>query len=256
MNVISALAVVSSIAPSYELYSVCFARVESAPARAFIVDPELPKRIPVTFAIHVIQGADRTVLIDTGFERHQVAAGWKLTEHQSIVELLRKIDVQTDDVTDVILTHAHWDHWQGLGHFPRASIWLSKRMASGAPPRLASMLRKRSKQVQRIGVDGSDIAPGIRAVPVGLHTPGFQYVEVRVDGKLWIFSSDLAPLYRNFDRLRPTGQTASARRTLKWMATILERVDGDAQRIIPSHDPQLCRGQTTFQHKLLRRERE
>ncbi|MEL6761666.1 MAG: MBL fold metallo-hydrolase, partial [Myxococcota bacterium] len=130
MSIIGALAVVSSITPSYELHSVCFARVESAPARAFIVDPELPKRIPVTFAIHVIRGSDRTVLIDTGFERHQVADGWKLSEHRSVVELLREIGVEPDDITDVILTHAHWDHWQGLGNFPQATVWLSKRMAA------------------------------------------------------------------------------------------------------------------------------
>lgn len=215
---------------------------------------------PVAFAIHVIRGADRIILIDTGFERHQVADGWKLSEHRSVVELLREIGVEPDDITDVILTHAHWDHWQGLGNFPQATVWLSKRMAASAPPRLASMLRKRSKQVQRIDGDGGDVAPGIRAIPVGLHTPGFQYVEVRVGKELWIFSSDLAPLHRNFERMRSTGQTASSRRTLKWMATILERVDRDAQRIIPSHDPHLCRGHSTFKHELgedhRRRERQ
>ena len=37
-----------------------------------------------------------------------------------------KLGVAPDDITDIIITHLHWDHADGVSLFPNAHIWIQK----------------------------------------------------------------------------------------------------------------------------------
>ena len=39
---------------------------------------------------------------------------------------LAKVALKPEDITDIILTHPHWDHIDGIGLFPKAHIWIQK----------------------------------------------------------------------------------------------------------------------------------
>lgn len=83
------------------------------------------------------------------------------------------------------------------------------------------------------------VAPSVIVVPTGLHAPGFQYVVVRSGEDAWVLASDVAPLWSNFERRKPTGQTSDPRRTLAVQDAMLELVGGDLSRIIPGHEPRI-----------------
>ena len=39
---------------------------------------------------------------------------------------MARAGVKPEDITDVIITHMHWDHADGMDLFPKARIWLQK----------------------------------------------------------------------------------------------------------------------------------
>ena len=40
--------------------------------------------------------------------------------------VLQKLGLKAEDITDIILSHPHWDHCDGIGLFPNAHIWIQK----------------------------------------------------------------------------------------------------------------------------------
>ena len=40
--------------------------------------------------------------------------------------LVTHLGVKPEDVTDIFITHMHWDHADGMDLFPKARIWLQK----------------------------------------------------------------------------------------------------------------------------------
>ena len=44
----------------------------------------------------------------------------------SPVRMLAELGVQPDDVTDIVISHAHFDHMGSIGKFPKAQIYIQK----------------------------------------------------------------------------------------------------------------------------------
>ena len=40
--------------------------------------------------------------------------------------LLQRINVYPSDITDIIMTHPHYDHIGGINLFPKAKVWMQK----------------------------------------------------------------------------------------------------------------------------------
>src|SRR5271170_6579095 len=83
------------------------------------------------YFVWVLRRSDRSFVIDTGFGR-EAAARRKRNWLRCPVESLRLIGVDPDAVTDVIVTHLHYDHAGNLDRFPCASFHLQDRDLSYA----------------------------------------------------------------------------------------------------------------------------
>jgi glyoxylase-like metal-dependent hydrolase (beta-lactamase superfamily II) len=62
--------------------------------------------------------------VDSGSYREQFLKQWKPKDLVKPSEALVGLGVRPEDVTDVIITHMHWDHADGMDLFPKARIWL------------------------------------------------------------------------------------------------------------------------------------
>jgi glyoxylase-like metal-dependent hydrolase (beta-lactamase superfamily II) len=114
---------------------------------------------PVSFEVRsfAVAGTDGIVLVDTGTPG---SAG-------SIGRAIASLGAQWSDVTDIVLTHRHFDHVGGLPEaadlVPRASLWAG---AGDAPEIIADGRRdvRPLAESQRIG--------GLRVLATPGHTPG------------------------------------------------------------------------------------
>jgi glyoxylase-like metal-dependent hydrolase (beta-lactamase superfamily II) len=228
----------------YRLFALCIGRSLRARRGLFIADPSLPKFIEVTFSFWVLESADRIILIDSGFINRKMVDSWEIKDFKTPDKALQWISIRPQQVTDVIITHSHWDHMGGISLFPNARLWINQIELDALKKRNGDKLPRafaRAAQNNRLCVTRAiqSIAPSVVVVPAGMHTPGLQYVVVGQDTKPWVFASDIAPLFVNFRRRKPTGQSSDAASTLKVQDTILELVEGDLRRIVPGHEPSI-----------------
>src|SRR5690606_35771727 len=87
-------------------------------------------RVDLPFSFDLARQGDRNVLIDTGFMQDEHSSGFSLrfgVPHWiSPVRMLAEIGVAAEAVTDVVLTHAHFDHMGSISQFPNAQIHIQK----------------------------------------------------------------------------------------------------------------------------------
>src|SRR6185503_4697106 len=73
------------------------------------------------------RGAGRIVVVDAGFHRDRYIQQWKPVDFVRPSDALTAgLGIKPEDVTDVVITHSHWDHADGADLFPRAKIWIQK----------------------------------------------------------------------------------------------------------------------------------
>src|SRR5207253_398864 len=75
----------------------------------------------------VLRGPDRrTVLVDAGFYRPRHVKDPRVADYTRPDKALGGLGIKPEDVTDVIVTHMHWDHADGADLFPNARVWIQK----------------------------------------------------------------------------------------------------------------------------------
>lgn len=156
-------------------------------------------------AAHVaIAGA--SILIDLGFDDPSDQSPWKEPQHHrtpGIQAGLASIGVQPEDVTHVLVTHAHGDHFaggavDGRPRFPRAAVCLGRADWEGNPARSQAdaMLDRHLGTIERAGllqlVDGEhEVVPGVTMIHAPGESRGHSIVRVASGGQTFYFLGDL-----------------------------------------------------------------
>jgi glyoxylase-like metal-dependent hydrolase (beta-lactamase superfamily II) len=150
--------------------------------------------------------------LDPNFKRRY---GVEQQEHMLLGSLKERGFLQ-EDVTDIVISHLHFDHAGGLlsgweeGRepallFPRAAFHIGKaaweRATHPHPRDRASFIPSLHRQLEQSGrlhlVTGVEALPfdglEVRFFPSEGHTPGLLCADLRFDGNRLVFPSDLIP---------------------------------------------------------------
>jgi N-acyl homoserine lactone hydrolase len=126
-------------------------------------------------SVNLIRGEQLT-LVDVGYQNRR-----ELVEAR-----LAAIGVRPEEITRIVLTHAHWDHSLNLAYFPNAEVFInadeyeySQQPHPGdwATPAYIGDMINRAKKVTQLR-DGDELEAGVRVMAVPGHSPGSQAVLV------------------------------------------------------------------------------
>lgn len=245
-------AVVLSASPViYEVYAVEFASVPFA-VRNLVAGADRERSVDIAFTVWVAKGGGRTVLVDAGFYRDKFIQQWKPRHYVKPSEALRAgLGIAPEDVTDIIVSHSHWDHVDGVDLFPKAVIHIQKAeyeyyigpqgevlKSGGVDVDDAKMLAalKAAGRVQFVDGDAKEILPGIRVYLGGKHTFASQFAGVDTRRGVVVLASDNAYLYENLEKHLAIAQTLDAASNLAAQLRMLEMAALPGL-VVPGHDP-------------------
>ena len=236
----------------YEVYAVRYATLPQFPVAELVKGTEPGRKLDIAMTVWLVRGNGRTILVDSGFYRPQFFKDWKVDDYTRPDALLAKLDVKPEDVTDVIITHMHWDHADGADLFPKARIWLQqdeytyysgeawqKKSSHGGidPDDVLMMVKKNiAGQIGLVAGDAQQILPGITCYIGGKHTFQSQYVTVQTAHGTVVLASDNMYLYENLDKHVPIAATLDAASNLRAQDR-MKTLATKPEWIIPGHDP-------------------
>jgi glyoxylase-like metal-dependent hydrolase (beta-lactamase superfamily II) len=244
-------AVAAAQAPKHEVVAIRYGTVPQFPVSALIQGAEASRKLDIAMMVWLIRGDGRNVLVDSGFYRPKFFKDWNVVGFVRPDEAVRRAGVAPDAITDVVLTHAHWDHADGADLFPKARIWIQRdeyvyytaeawqkdgRHGGIEPEDMAALLKANTEGRLQL-VDGDrEVLPGIRVHTGGRHTYASQYVSVTATVGTVVLASDNLYLYENLDKHVPIAQTFDAAANLAAQDR-MRAIATDPRLIVPGHDP-------------------
>ena len=234
----------------YEIHAIRYGHLERNAAANFIGGDEHDGPMPLDYFVWAIVGADRTYLLDTGFD---AATGRR--RGRALVRPVGKglaiVCIDPAAVTDVIVSHMHFDHAGNAGLFPNARYHLQEselhfctgRCMCHPVLRHAYDVEDVNTMVRRVFEgrvafqDGDgEIAPGLTVHRVGGHTGGLQVTRVRTRRGWVVLGSDAAHFYANVQQGRPCPIVHNVAEMLEGFAR-MRALASSPDHIVPGHDP-------------------
>jgi glyoxylase-like metal-dependent hydrolase (beta-lactamase superfamily II) len=208
-------------------------------------------RINLSLRCLLLDNGSKRVLIETGMgnkfnDKFKSMFAIKQSS-DPLSDTLGKYGYSTESITDVILTHLHFDHSGGalncnenevlVPAFTNAKYHVSEsnwKLGVAPNPRdRASYLNENYLPLKDAGVlnliaDNSEILSGISSYIVNGHTTGQQLIKVESEGEVLVFCSDLIPLRSHLKLPWIMGYDLNALLSLKEKTKFLqEAADGD-----------------------------
>ncbi|QIL80101.1 N-acyl homoserine lactonase family protein [Diaphorobacter sp. HDW4A] len=239
----------------YEVYAIKYASVERTRQSNFLepIDGDPNALMPLDFFVWLVRGAGRLLLVDTGFSQISALAR-KRFFLQEPAQALSALGIQVEDVSDIAITHLHYDHAGNVKQFPNARIWLQEREMAYATGKcmcdlkqnhffalddISVVLKRLYEGDVRLIDSMHSFAAGIEFHRIGGHTDGLQVVRVMTTKGWVVLASDAAHYYENLEKKNPFPAIYSKADMMDGYELIRQLADGE-DNIIPGHDPKVC----------------
>jgi glyoxylase-like metal-dependent hydrolase (beta-lactamase superfamily II) len=111
--------------PNYEVYAIRYATRASKRSDNFVGGDPHDGPMPLDYYVWAAIGPDRSYVIDTGFTA-EIAAKRKRDYLRCPIESLKLVGLDPGKVSDVILTHLHYDHVGNFDKLPAATFHLQE----------------------------------------------------------------------------------------------------------------------------------
>ncbi len=238
--------------PKYSIQAIKLADSPADKVAEMVIGAPAEERIDTVYIVWLVRGGGRNILFDSGFHRARWFKEWTIRNYLAPDQAVKLAGVEPQDITDIVVSHAHWDHMGGIDLFPKAAIWIQKdeylyytgpAWQPGGnhdevdPDDVQALVKLDTEgRVHWVPGDDVEIFPGIRAYVGGRHTYASQYLLVS-GSPPFVLASDNVYLYRNLKEHRPSATFSAADypSNLKQQERMLQ-LAGAEERILPGHD--------------------
>ena len=238
--------------PQYQVYAIRYATIPGFPVAELVAGADPARKLDISMWIWLVKGNGRNILVDAGFYHDRFFRDWQVNDFIRPSDAIGKLGLKPEDITDVIISHMHWDHADGMDLFPKARVWIQKdelqyyageawqsaNAHGGIDPDDVLTLVKLNTQ-GRVGLvdgDAQEIIPGVTCYTGGRHTYASQYVGVNTAAGTVVLASDNMYLYENLEKHVPIAATLDAASNLRAQDR-MKQLAASPGLIIPGHDP-------------------
>ena len=241
--------------PNYEVYALKFTSDARVPHSMVAMDGSKTDSLTAVFMFWLIKSKNgKNILVDAGFHKdEEVAKEMGSMNYIRPDSVLLELGLKATDISDIIVTHPHWDHVGGIDLFPNAQVWIQKDdysyFVGNAWQKDGVDWGFKKKDVRKlvelslsgklnlIDGDNKEIIPGIKVYTGSKHTFNSQFVLVESGVDRIIIASDNIYTYYNLDHLKSppipaTFDTTAYVKSMERMKTLASSI----KFIIPGHD--------------------
>ena len=240
---------------NYEVYALKFTSEVNIPSSEIAIGGSKTDSVTGVFMFWLIKGNNgKNILVDAGFRRDvEEARDIGFTYYVRPDSVLSRLGLKATDISDIILSHPHWDHIDGIDLFPNAQVWIQKDDYNyfvgnawqkdgrnwGFNKRDVRKLVEQnlSGKLNLVDGDNKEIISGIKVYTGSRHTFNSQFVLVESGADKIIVASDNIYFYYNLEHLKSplmsaTFDTTAYVKSMERMKTMVS----DTKYIIPGHD--------------------
>lgn len=235
----------------YEIYALkCAGPISSSGAFVMWLQ-DWEKTASRNYYIWCIRNSEQVIVVDACVSP-DLAAERNIPFYISPVDALSQLNIEAKDVKHVIITHAHWDHVNGLPLFPNAKIyiqegeyyfWLKNKLAERPPfkqfldieskKHLITLMK--SSRLSLLKGD-QEILPGIECVLAPGHSVALQAVAVKTTKGTAVLGSDCAHLFRNYRDDWPSSLFVDLAALMRTYDRLVKKASS-MDLLFPGHDP-------------------
>ncbi|MBE5734708.1 MAG: MBL fold metallo-hydrolase [Clostridiales bacterium] len=187
------------------------------------------KKIPMSFCFYLIQTDKKNILVDVGCDGKE---RYNFYVYAKTTDLLSQYGLTPDDITDVIITHAHFDHIDDLGYYKKAMVHIQRNEVQKALPYI------KNREKVNIFEEEITIEQNITIKKYGGHTAGSCIVYA---GKC-VLCGDECYFPKNFEEKIPTGNSYC----LEKSQAFVDNYGNGEYKPLLFHSPDILSGEVGF----------
>jgi glyoxylase-like metal-dependent hydrolase (beta-lactamase superfamily II) len=255
----------------WQVYVMEYARSKNQPWVDLISGMYHDGVMDLPFSFILARQGDRNVLVDTGFMQDDHSAfsrKFGIPTWISPVRMLSEMNLAPEAISDIFITHAHFDHMGSIAEFPNAQIYIQKSEllswyeAIALPKRFGHLTAIIDPDNLRTALDASiqhrvtlidgdkdNVLPGIHVRLGSGHTIGQQFVMIDTAVGRRVISGDCVYSRRQFTGHNNDGvyvplnnATGSVWEQLKSIDKMNDELGGDLGRLVVLHDIERWKG--------------
>lgn len=184
----------------------------------------------ISFAFYLVQTGDRNILVDVGCDH---GGSFVMERFRTPAEVVQDYGLAPHEITDVVISHAHFDHIGSIQHYPEARVYIHRKAYEGKGKEYIP-----ENFDLHLFEEEFTLCPGVVVRPIGGHAAGSSVVLCDGGEKTYLLCGDECYLLENFRRGVPIG---ASRRPEISEAFVRDYTRPDIVPLV-CHDPSLLPG--------------
>jgi len=178
---------------------------------------------PFSWMFYYIEYGDKKILIDTGFNDQKMVSAFGITGFKDPVAILEDNGINPNRITDVIITHSHFDHIGNANRFKNARFIISKDELAilNSGKSLVEVKKFFTSNSNVTSFDESTVLyDKFKIQKIGGHTKGSSVVFFSQGDREYCFTGDEVYLRENIEQNTGNGTVTNHKNNLEFISML------------------------------------